>query len=93
MDDSEIENSDETFSPNTDVAERSAWTHNVVSKGKHKRFRVLKDVRFYNVSLVLSYTKIIQMKILLIYLLHEMILRFVSELLLVGPKKQHQKVR
>ena len=58
-DDSELESSDEILSPNTDVAERSAWTHNVVSKGKHKRFRVLKDVRFYNILLVLSYTKII----------------------------------
>ena len=70
MDDLELEISDETLSPNIDVAERSAWIRNVVSKGKHKRFRVLKDVRSYFISLVLLYTK---MKILLIYLQYEMI--------------------
>ena len=57
MDDSELETSDEILTPNTDVAERSTWTHNVVSKGKHKRFRVLKDVRFYSILLVLPFTK------------------------------------
>ena len=91
MDDSELETSDEILTPNTDVAERSTWTHNVVSKGKHKRFRVLKDVRFYFISF--AFYKIIEMKIQLIYLQHEMISRFVSELLMVGPKKQRQKVR
>lgn len=57
MDDSELETSYEILKPNTDVAERSTWTHNVVSKGKHKRFRVLKDVRFYSILLVLPFTK------------------------------------
>ena len=45
MDDSELENSDDILSPNTDLGERSSWIHKGASKAKRKRFRVLKDVR------------------------------------------------